>query len=454
MVIPAPPPMRLAELRDAVLKALLSGGAPPDARTLNVLLSGVEDREYHPWEWFAHHEPPEPLTREQWWYAVRQDRARTARPTPFTMVDGTRFSFNLPDPLLRLIDDISSQATGQLELPDPVVNPATRDRYLVNSLYEEAITSCQLEGASTTRRGAKRMLREKRRPRDRSEQMILNNCMALERVRELKDQPLTPRMVLDVHAVVTRGTLDDPADVGRIQRPGEERTRIHGDETDDQVLHVPPPAGQLPERMRRLCDFANGVGDFADQYVPPLVRSIIVHFMMGYDHYFVDGNGRTARALFQWSMLHQGFFLAEFLSISHLLCQAPARYARSFLRVEQDEGDLTHFLLAQARVVSRAITDLYAYLARKSSELGRAAALLRRTPLNNRQIAVIESFLRDPSGSVSAVDHQSTHRVSAQTAHNDLRGLEEAGFLARTKRGRRIVWFPAPDMAERVRGAH
>lgn len=176
--------------------------------------------------------------------------------------------------------------------------------------------------------------------------------------------------------------------------------------------------------------------------------------MMGYDHYFVDGNGRTARAVFQWSMHHQGFFLAEFLSISRLLRQAPARYARSFLRVEQDEGDLTHFLLAQSRVISRAITDLHEYLARKSSELGRAAALLRRTQLNNRQIAVIESFLRDPSGSVSAVDHQSTHRVSAQTAHNDLRGLEEAGFLARTKRGRRIVWFPAPDMEERVRGAH
>ena len=220
------------------------------------------------------------------------------------------------------------------------------------------------------------------------------------------------------------------------------------------MLHVPPPAEQLPERLQRLCDFANGAGDFADQYVPPLVRSIIVHFMMGYDHYFVDGNGRTARAVFQWSMLHQGFFLAEFLSISRLLRQAPARYARSFLRVEQDEGDLTHFLLAQARVISRAITDLHEYLARKSSELGRAAALLRGTQLNNRQIAVIESFLRDPSGSVSAVDHQSTHRVSAQTAHNDLRGLEEAGFLARTKRGRRIVWFPAPDMAERVRDAH
>ena len=92
MGTPAPPPMRLAELHDAVLEALLSGGAPPDARTLGIVLGGVEDHEYHPWEWFAHHEPPEPLTREQWWYAVRQDRARTARPTPFTDGDRHRLS--------------------------------------------------------------------------------------------------------------------------------------------------------------------------------------------------------------------------------------------------------------------------------------------------------------------------------------------------------------------------
>ena len=370
------------------------------------------------------------------------------------MVDGTRFSFNLPDPLLRLIDDISSQARGRLELPDPVANPVTRDRYLVNSLYEEAITSSQLEGASTTRRDAKRMLREKRRPRDRSEQMILKNYMALERVRELKDQALTPQMVLDIHAVVTEGTLDDPADAGRIQQPGEERIRIYGDETDDQVLHVPPPAEQLPERLRRLCDFANGVGDFADQYVPPAGPVDHRAFHDGVRP-LLRGRQRPDRArplpvVDAPPGLLPGRVLIDFAPA----VPGPGRYARSFLSVEQDEGDLTHFLLAQSRVVSRAITDLYAYLVRKSSELGRAAALLRRTPLNNRQIAVIESFLRDPSGSVSAVDHQSTHRVSAQTAHNDLRGLEEAGFLARTKRGRRIVWFPAPDMAERVRDAH
>ena len=45
-------------------------------------------------------------------------------------------------------------------------------RYLVNSLMEEAIRSSQLEGATTTRRVAKELLRSGREPKDRGERMI------------------------------------------------------------------------------------------------------------------------------------------------------------------------------------------------------------------------------------------------------------------------------------------
>ena len=99
---------------------------------------------------------PEGLTREAWWYAVRAARASTARPTPFVMKDGTRLTFNLPDRFLQLNEEITAQARGQVELPGEVATQGVRDRYLINSLYEEAITSSQMEGASTTRRDAKK----------------------------------------------------------------------------------------------------------------------------------------------------------------------------------------------------------------------------------------------------------------------------------------------------------
>jgi len=368
------------------------------------------------------------------------------------MKDGTRLTYNLPDPLLRAIDDVSARARGQVELPEPIANAATRDRYLVRSLIEEAMTSSQLEGASTSRVRAKQMLREDRAPRDRSEQMILNNYSAMQRVIELRDERLTPELVCEIHRIVTDGTLDDPADAGRLQRPGELRVRIYGTQTEEQVLHVPPPAETLPERLETLCGFANDVdrSDGTVPYMPPLLRALTLHFMMGYDHYFSDGNGRTSRAVFYWSMLRQGFFLTEFLSISRLLRKAPARYARGFLLTGQDEGDLTHFFLAQARVVVQAIDELDAYLARKTGQLREATRLLRNLGLNHRQVALVETFLRDPSGSVTVEAHRTTHGVVPQTARTDLQDLEHRGLLTSAKQGRKVMWFPARDLAQRV----
>jgi hypothetical protein len=70
-----------------------------------------------------------------------------------------------------MTEDISRRASGAIAVPEPVANPATRDRYIVNSLIEEAIRSSQLEGASTSRKVAKDMIRSGRRPKDRSERM-------------------------------------------------------------------------------------------------------------------------------------------------------------------------------------------------------------------------------------------------------------------------------------------
>ena len=453
MKTPIPPPYRLGELRERVITNLMAMDDDRRLPVIAVLAGGLDDPEYRPWEYYFRAEPvPEGLSREAWWYAVRTARASTSRPTPFVMKDGTRLTFNLPDRFLRLNEEITAQARGQVELPGEVATQGLRDRYLINSLYEEAITSSQMEGASTTRRDAKKMLREKKDPRDRSERMILNNFLALEYVRDHLGEELTPEFICGVHRIVTDGTLDEAEDAGRLQRQGEERIRIYGSEGDDQLLHVPPPAEELPERLKRLCDFANGVGEYATQYVPPLVRALVVHFMMVYDHYFVDGNGRTARVIAQWVMLREGFFLMDFVPVSRLLRKAPAKYARSFLEVEQDEGDLTYFLIWHAQIILRGICELHDYLARKSKEMEQVKHLLRLTDLNNRQIGVIEEALKDSAITVTAASHADKFRVTLQTAHADLRGLEDGGYLMRTKRGRSFEWYPVTDLQRRVRG--
>lgn len=442
MKTPAAPPV-LADASSVgawLQRALVQGLSP--------WIAGAQG-EYRPWETFRFQTPPDGFEIDQWWHVVRTSRRASARRIP-GLVDkaGTPFSFNLPDPVLEACDAIARDASGQIRVSELVTDPDTRDRYVVNSLIEEAITSSQLEGAATSRRDAKDMIREGRPPRDHSERMILNNYVAMQRIRELARSPLTPDMVLELHRIVTDGTLEHPEYAGRLQDRNDHRVSVWGD--GNQLLHRPPPATELPERLERLCAFANGTGDAP--YMPAVVRAIVVHFMMGYDHYFEDGNGRTARALFYWSMLREDYWLTEYISISRILRKAPAQYARSFLMTEDDDGDLTHFVLYQLSVIRRAIEDLHVYLAAKAQEIREVQSRLKGLPgeFNHRQLAVLDHAARNPTAIYTAKSHGASHRVTIETARQDLQALEARGALERFKISKQFAWRPAEQLAQQL----
>src|SRR5690606_31936832 len=154
--------------------------------------------------------------------------------------------------------------------------------------------------------------------------------------------------VLEVHRLLMRDALDDPTQAGRL-RTAEDNVIVGDRLQPDLVLHTPPPAAELPERLQALCDFANG-GE-AGEFLHPIVRAIAVHFQIGYDHPFCDGNGRTARTLFYWSMLRSGYWLSEYISISSVLKKAPSPYVQSYLHTESDGADMTYFVGHQLDVI-------------------------------------------------------------------------------------------------------
>jgi len=379
--------------------------------------------------------------------ATKWSRRAQMRELPLDDAHGARFGYSLPDTVLRLLHVVDQQASGEIVLSETVTDPGARRRYLADSLMEEAIASSQIEGAATTRTVAKEMLRTGRRPRDISERMILNNHRAIMHIGELKGRPLTPEAVLELHRILTDGTLDERSAAGRLQRPGEERVRVV-DLSDGTVLHHPPPAEQLPQRLARLCDFANGLPE--EPFIHPVIRAIVVHLWLAYDHPFEDGNGRTARALFYWVMAAQGYWLTEYLSISTLLYAARSKYRRSFLLTETDDLDATYFLAFQLEIIVRAIDEMHDHLRARMVELRQAAALLRRSDLNHRQLAVLGHALRHPDADFTYQSHARSHRVVRQSARSDLLGLEEKGFLESSRIGRAMHFRPAADLADRV----
>lgn len=431
-----PPPLQ--ELLDRC------GGLQETLPLLSLLATLEEGDRYLHWDELRRRPAPKGLTHEQWWLAEKLSRRMT--PLPLLASEGQAFGFSQPPLLLKGLHQIDREAGASVVAPEVVTTRSTRNRYLLSSLMEEAITSSQMEGAATTRDVAKAMIRSRRPPRDRSERMILNNFQTMQRIRELRQQPLTPQLVLDLHRLVTEGTLDDPADAGRLRPSGKE---VVVDDLYGTVFHVPPPAHELPQRLEELCRFANG--ETPKVFIHPVVRAIALHFWLAYDHPFSDGNGRTARALFYWAMLQQGYWLFEFISISSVINKARGQYERSFLLSESDDNDLTYFLLAQVKVILQAIGSLHAYLERKAGEVGALQQRLEGMEgLNHRQLALLRHALRHPGYRYTVLSHQNSHGVSHQTARSDLQSLSGRGLLMAGKDGRREIFRVPEDLAARL----
>jgi Fic family protein len=243
--------------------------------------------------------------------------------------------------------------------------------------------------------------------------------------------------------------LDNPDAAGRLQTEEDDRVAVI-DVADQAVVYSPPPASQLPARMRQLVRFSNGEVK-QEGFLHPVVRSILVHFWMGYDHPFEDGNGRTARTLFYWSMKHQGYWLTDFLSISRILAMAPAQYARAYLYTETDSGDTTYFIIYHLNVIVRAIKELNEYLQRKIRQVRQTEERLRASSqYNYREMQLLGDALRHPDRRYTFKTHSRSHGVSLQSARNDLLDLEQRGLLEGRKVGRQFVFSPVDDLAERV----
>lgn len=408
--------------------------------------------QYEHWDHLRHLTPPRDLDVEQWWLGVKLARNALKKDLPLYDKAGVPFSFALSDGIQRRLFMVARDAAGALRGTDAIPSVAMQERYLIRSLMEEAMTSSQLEGASTTTPIAKEMLRSGRAPRDHSERMIVNNYVAMLELKRWLSKPLTPDVVFEIHRMLTDGTMKNDGEAGRFRKESENIAVL--DHATGTVLHIPPAASELPRRLQTLCDFAN-LGDDDENFVHPVVRAILIHFMIGYDHPFVDGNGRTARALFYWSMLRSGFWMTEYFSISSILRKAPSQYVRAYLHAESDEGDTSYFVSHQLDVLLRAIEGVHGYIARKQRAQRDAETILKpgsklARQLNHRQRAILLNAMKNPEKMFSIAVHQRTHDIAYDTARSDLLGLVEAKLMCQHKQGKAFVFVAVTKLSEKL----
>ena len=432
------------------------GRATKDQKKLSLIIrqkaTDARGRYLH-WDDLRFKQPPDGLSIEEAWAGMKIARLQQRRDTPFLSKDGHTFRYVESDQVRWLLHWIDGKVTGNFVMPVPLDNQTIGKTFHVSSLIEEAFSSSRLEGAATTRAVAKAMLREGRQPRNKSERMIWNNYQAMEFIGRHKNDPLTDSMIFELHKIVTEHTLDDPNMAGVLRRPSD---TVVVEDSEGNVLHDPPHASELPRRLRRLCDFANSpaFGSEGTSFLHPVIQAIILHFMIGYDHPFVDGNGRTARALFYWHMIRSGYSLAQYISISRIMTKAPIQYGRAYLETETDDYDLTYFIIHQLKVIKQSVEELIRHLEQKARELVELESNLmlpgHERDFNYRQLEVLKSGVERPGLMISIKDHSRANRVTYQTARSDLLSLAESGLLNKRIIGKQFVFIAPPDLRSRV----
>lgn len=384
---------------------------------------------------------PSGVDKQMLWQAVRIQRQLNAQIIQF---GNCYFQFTITKNMLALLHYFDMELGGSLGTQSII--PATDKRYyLVNSIMEEAIASSQMEGASTTRRIAKDMLRKQLKPTNKSQQMIVNNYETINKISHDKQADFSPERLLDIHRSIASKTLDNSDDEG-VFRKNDEIYVVDG--ITGFVAHTPPSFTEIDTMIQDLCEFANN--DDNDNFIHPIIKAIIIHFVLAYIHPFADGNGRTARSLFYWYMIKKGYWLTEYLSISRIIYTNKKSYEKAYQYTENDGNDLSYFIQYHLNVMKKAYDELKKYLQRKIDEQQNLLKFAGIANINERQRYVLRSISENKRTIFIPKELATQFNITTKTARTDLQDLVKMGYLLATNINKRAIGYIKSDRFEEL----
>lgn len=393
------------------------------------------DREYLYWD-KVKYAVSENIDKHTLWHAVKIQRQLNSQSVRFGKYV---FHFTVTKNMLAMLHSFDMDLGGNLGTKS-IIPSTDKNYYLISSIMEEAIASSQMEGASTTRRIAKDMLRKQLKPINKSQQMIVNNYDTISRISKDSNADFSIDSLLEIHRSISRNTLLNSEEEG-VFRKHDDIYVV--DSITGSIAHTPPSCDEIVDMVKDLCEFANN--DSNDDFIHPIIKGIIVHFMLAYIHPFVDGNGRTARSLFYWYMIKKGYWLTEYLSISRIIYTNKKSYEKAFLYTENDDNDLSYFIQYHLNVMKKAFEELKKYLQRKIEEQQNVHRFIGVLNTNDRQRHVLKSIIENKHIIITPKELSSQFDVSTRTARTDLQELVKMGYLKITNINKRALGYIKSD---------
>jgi len=271
----------------------------------------------------------------------------------------------------------------------------------------EGLSSSVIEGARTTVADTIKLAKGKKRPCDKSEQMVWNNMTVIDKYYRTPF-PFTEDALIGAWRVMVDKVCENEDVRGEKYRGG---TVVIADGMGN-VIYTPPDYKRVREYMDRLFAFIA-----ADNY-EPLIKAILIHYYFAYVHPFCDGNGRMARFISQqWLIQNERTQAFQYISLSVAVNDNRSAYYRALQNSENELNDVTYFVLF--------------YLDVMKLQLNRSIELFgANDEFNERQRSIL---VKINQGGITRKKYAGLYGVSPTTAGKDLNALVRCGDLKRAK---------------------
>jgi Fic family protein len=364
----------------------------------------------------------------------------------------------IPDPLIsRTITFDGATAADVAEAEGAVVRLNLEARSLVNSealarilLRAEAVASSRIEGLEV---GSRRLLKAQAargigdEPSDVTAIEVLNNLEAMGwAIEHLSSQKaITTKDLLAIHRRLLTGT--------RLEEHGG-RVRIAqnwiggSDYNPCSATFVPPPPEYVKQLLDDLCAFCN------DDSLPAIAQAAIAHAQFETIHPFIDGNGRTGRALIHVVLRRRGLVPHVVPPVSLVLATwskdyidrlTATRYRGPAASAAARDG-LNRWMALFATAMRRSVNDAHLYEARVRAIQEDWEARLGRVRSGSALELLIEALPGAPV--LTAQSAASLIGRSEQAVNEAIPRLLGAGILSQTSVGRRNRAFEAPELID------
>ena len=296
-------------------------------------------------------------------------------------------------------------------LINPKIDIAMKRKAIIQSVYASTtindVDNLRFDDVQRLINGLNRSLRDKK------EKKAFNYYKVLKNINEYhKNGKVTEKLLLKMHKDITKDLLDNPVDEGHYRNINNKITNIRTGE----IRYIPPNPDDVPKLMRELIEWINKDSN----KMSPVITAGIVHYEITRIHPFVNGNGRTARALATLILCFRSFDIKGYFALDEQYNLDKKAYVDA-LKSADDSGDLTEWLEYFTECFLISVAEVIKMIS------GLPKIVDDPTDFTVSQIQIIRHI--SENGKITNKQTREMFDISAQAAYKSLKGLEKMEII-------------------------